>query len=127
MPPLWRFLADVVLGLHYAFMAYLVLGGFIAWRWPRTTPFHVAAAIWAVLIVTTKIPCPLTSLQNNLRERAGLPPLGNSFVNLYLRGHFYPSDAQMPAQAVLGLVILVSWTGLAWLLVQQRHQKRIAH
>jgi Protein of Unknown function (DUF2784) len=111
MDTLWRELADGVAGLHYAFMAFLVVGGFLAWRWRWLIWVHVVAVVWAVLIVTTHIPCPLTALQNHLREMAGQRPLSDSFINLYIRGTFYPEGQQPLAQAVLGMVVLASWIG----------------
>ena len=114
-------LADAVVGVHYAYMAYLVVGGFIAWRWPRTIWAHAVAVAWAVAIVTTKVPCPLTALQNTLRESAGRPPLSDSFINLYIRGTFYPADQQTIARALIGAVVVVSWVGFVLL---QRRRKR---
>src|SRR5581483_7329124 len=84
----WRWLADAVVGLHYAYMGYMLLGGFLAWRWLRTIWLHVLAVVWAVSTVTTKIPCPLTAPQNHFRESAGRRPLGDSFINTYVRGTF---------------------------------------
>lgn len=118
MDTVWRGLADLAVTAHYAFMAYLVLGGFLAWRWRRSIWTHAAAAAWAVLIVTTKIPCPLTALQNHFRENAGMHPLSNSFINLYIRGTFYPADQQTVSQIVIGVIIIASWIGFARL---QRH------
>ena len=31
----YRLLVDLVVSLHLAFLAFVVLGGFLAWRWPR--------------------------------------------------------------------------------------------
>jgi hypothetical protein len=107
----WRVLADVVVGFHYAFMAFLVVGGFLAWRWRWLIWPHVIAVVWAVLIVTTHIPCPLTALQNHLRESAGQQPLSDSFINLYIRGTFYPQGQQSLSQAVLGVVVIAAWIG----------------
>lgn len=111
MRDVWLGLADSVVAIHYAFMVYLVVGGFIAWRWRKTIVLHVLAAIWAVLIVTTKVPCPLTALQNQFRERAGEQPLSSSFINLYVRGTLFPSNQQTISQALLAVVIIVSWIG----------------
>jgi hypothetical protein len=119
---LWRGLADVVVAAHYAFMVYLVIGGFVAWRWPKTIWAHVVTVAWAVLIVTTKVPCPLTALQNHFRESAGQRSLSDSFINVYIRGTFYPVDQQTLARVVLGVVIIASWIGFARL--QRRHPVR---
>jgi uncharacterized protein DUF2784 len=116
----WRALADVVVGFHYAFMGFLVVGGFLAWRWRWLIWAHVVAVVWAVLIVTTHIPCPLTALQNHLREMAGQRPLSDSFINLYIRGTFYPEDQQPLGQAVLGVVVLTAWIGFVRLRPRQQ-------
>jgi hypothetical protein len=57
------------------------------------------------------VPCPLTALQNTLREHAGQPPLSDSFINLYVRGTLFPTNLIGLAQAVVGVVVLGSWAG----------------
>jgi hypothetical protein len=121
MNTLWRGLADGVVAVHYAYVAYLVVGGFIAWRWPRTIWLHVVAVGWAVAIVATKVPCPLTALQNHFRESAGLRPLSDSFINLYVRGTFYPADQQTTARVVLGAVVLGAWIGFVRIQRRRKH------
>jgi hypothetical protein len=109
----WQGLAAIVVGVHYAYLGYLVVGGFIARRWPRTIWVHAVAALWAVLIVTTKVPCPLTALQNRFRENAGERPLGTSFIDGYVRGTLYPSGHQLLAQAATAVVVIASWVSFA--------------
>jgi len=107
----WRALADVVIGVHYAFLAYLVVGGFIAWRWRKTIWLHVGAAVWGILIIATKVPCPLTALQNQFRENAGMHSMGTSFINIYVKGTLYPASHQTIVQLAIALVVLASWIG----------------
>ena len=118
MHTLWRGLADAVVAVHYAYMAYLIVGGFIAWLWRWTIWAHAAAVAWAIAIIATKVPCPLTALQNHFRHSAGERPLSDSFINLYIRGTFYPADQQTIARVVLAVIVLASWIGFA--LVQRR-------
>jgi len=47
---IYRILADAVLVLHLAFVASVVLGGFLLRRWPKLIYAHVPVAIWGVLI-----------------------------------------------------------------------------
>ena len=108
----YRLLADGVAGVHYAYLAYLLAGGFVAWRWPRTIVAHAVAAIWAVLVIMHEVPCPLTAAQNALRERGGEPPLPDSFINSYVRGTFYPADHEVEARVVVAGLVAVSWAGL---------------
>ncbi|WP_304044477.1 DUF2784 domain-containing protein [Jatrophihabitans endophyticus] len=74
-------LAYCVVGLHFAFLAYVVLGGFLAWRWPVTLVTHLAAVVWGVLIVVAHLLCPLTWAMNELRDLAGERHHTHSFIN----------------------------------------------
>jgi hypothetical protein len=120
----YRVLADGVAGLHYAYLAYLLAGGFIAWRWPRTIAAHIVAAIWAVLIIATPVPCPLTAAQNALRELGGQPPLPDSFINIYIRGTFYPASHETDVRVMVAGIVAVSWIGLALRQVRRAQRER---
>jgi hypothetical protein len=69
---IFRTAADVVVGVHAAFVIFVVLGGLLVVRWPRLVWVHVPAAVWGVLIEFTGWICPLTPAENYLRERSGL-------------------------------------------------------
>src|SRR6185437_7292842 len=71
----WRWSGDGVVALHSAYLAYLLVGGFVAWRWPKTIVPHALAALWAVLMMATPVDCPLTTLQQEFRRLAGQAPL----------------------------------------------------
>ena len=77
----YRWLATAALALHFGYMAYLVLGGFVAWRWPRTIWLHLGAVVWGLLIISGTVDCPLTYAENWARERAGLTRLSQGFVD----------------------------------------------
>lgn len=111
--PLYEALADLMIGLHFAFLAYLVLGGFLAWRWPITIVTHVAAAIWGVLIVAAHLLCPLTWAMNEFRDLAGDHHHTHSFINAYVKGVLYPAHAELATQALVAAVVIVSWIGFA--------------
>jgi Protein of Unknown function (DUF2784) len=111
MQAFWRWLADGVAAVHLGYLGYLATGGFIASRWPRTIVAHVIAAGWGAVIVTTDAPCPLTALQNNLRERAGQDPLSASYIDTYVRGRLFPADRLGVVQGIVAVLVLVSWVG----------------
>src|SRR5512144_400354 len=106
-----RLLADVVAVIHLGFLGYVVAGGFLAWRWPRSLMPHTLVVGWAALIVTLGPPCPLTGLQDWLRARAGLPPLPGGFIDNYVEGVLYPAELTPLIQAVAVLAVAVSWYG----------------
>jgi hypothetical protein len=125
MSTTWRVLADAVVGVHFAFLAYVIFGGFVAWRWRWTIVTHLAAAIWAALIIFVKIPCPLTALQNQFREWAGEPPFRAGFIDTYVTGRFYPTGDARLVQVLVAAVVLVSWVGYArrWRRISAQRQQ----
>jgi hypothetical protein len=102
-----RALADGVVLLHAAFVAFVMLGGFLAWRWRVVLWAHVPAALWGAAIEYAGWMCPLTPLENALRARAGLEGYRGGFVEHYVIPLLYPAGLTRPAQAVLGTVVVV--------------------
>lgn len=110
----YRLLADATVVVHLLFVVYVVIGGFLAWRWRRTIVVHVPAAVWGVGAVAFGITCPLTHLENWARMRAGesgLPPSG--FIDHYLTGVIYPESALGLVRLLVLASIIVSWVGYA--------------
>jgi hypothetical protein len=121
----YRWLAIAVVGLHFAYLAYLVAGGYLAWRWPISFLPHLIAVGWGVLVIAVQAPCPLTWLQNTLREHGGERRLDMSFIDTYVRGVFFPADHEVAARALVALIVAVSWIGPP---VRRAHAaKRVAH
>jgi hypothetical protein len=107
----WKELASVFLALHFAFMAYVLLGGFLAWKWPKAIWFHLPAIGWGIALIGFGLNCPLTYGQNWARGHAGEAPLTRGFVDTYIEGVLYPERFVHVAQAVLALIVLVSYVG----------------
>lgn len=103
----YRLLADLVVVLHGAFVGFVVLGGFLAWRWRPLVWAHVPCAIWGALIEFKGWICPLTPLENYLRRRAGLEGYAGGFVEHYVIPALYPAGLTRPAQALLGALVVV--------------------
>lgn len=99
---LFRLLADLVVAVHALFVAFVVLGGFLAWRWPRLAWVHVPAAVWGVLIEYAGWICPLTPLENEFRMRAGLEGYPGGFIEHYVIPLLYPAGLTPVRQLVLG-------------------------
>lgn len=99
-------LADAVLLLHLAFILFVVLGGFLAWRWPRLAWLHLPAAAWGALIEFGDWPCPLTPLENHLRALAGEAGYAGGFIEHYLLPLVYPEALTRELQIALGLGVV---------------------
>ncbi len=103
----YRVLANAVVSIHALFILFVVLGGFLAWRWRWVAAIHIPCAIWGVLIEYRGWICPLTPLENALRAKAGQQGYSGGFVEHYLLPTIYPSDLTPRVQALLGTFVLV--------------------
>lgn len=118
----YRLLVDLTVLAHFLFLAYLVVGGFVAWRWRRTIWFHIPVVAWGFSTVLIGIDCPLTHLENWSRERAGMAGLPSSgFIDHYLTGVIYPESALGLVRILVLISVLTSWIGYG-VIVQRSHR-----
>jgi Protein of Unknown function (DUF2784) len=106
-----RVLADVVVVVHLAFIAFVAIGGLLAWRWPKVLWVHVPAVVWALGIVTIGYSCPLTTLEDDLRSRAGEHVYPGGFVAHYLDDVLYPERFKALARLLVAVLVIVGWVG----------------
>ena len=116
-----RLLADAVLLLHFGFLAFVVGGALLVWRWPRLAWLHLPALAWGAYVVLAGEICPLTPLENALRQAGGASGYEGSFIEHYLLPLIYPGAVQGPAgrgvQVTLGTALVAVNAGvyaLAW-------------
>lgn len=88
--PTWGLMADGVVLLHTAYVAFVVfglaaipIGAALGARWVRNFPFRVThgaamGLVFAEMLIG--ILCPLTVLENRLRWRAGMHGYADGFV-----------------------------------------------
>lgn len=111
----YRVAADLVVVVHLAFVAFVVAGGLLCFRWPRTPWVHLPAAVWGVIIEWTGGTCPLTPLENLLRRLGGEAGYGGGFVAHYLLPVLYPPGLTRPVQLALGTgVVIVNGVVYLW-------------
>ena len=108
----YRGLAFAVAGLHFAFVLYVALGGLVALRRPWTVGLHLAAVAWGVLVLVASVRCPLTSAEDWLRARGGLPRLPGGFIDRYVEGVIYPARFTPLVQALVATVTVACWITL---------------
>jgi hypothetical protein len=95
---------------HFAFIGYLVVGGFVALRWRHTIVVHVLTATWAVAIETVDFTCPLTTLERWARAHAGMAPLpSDGFIAHYITGVLYPANWIGAVEIAVFVVVVASW------------------
>ena len=103
---LYHVLADLVVLVHLTFVLFAVLGGFLLLWWRRCTWVHLPAVLWAALIEFTGWVCPLTPLENWLRESGGGSGYRAGFVEHHILPILYPDSLTRPSQVALGAFVL---------------------
>jgi hypothetical protein len=122
---IYRYAADAVLLLHLAFIVFAVLGGLLIVWWRGVLFLHLPALVWGVFVELTGRICPLTSLENTFRIKAGTAGYSESFVEHYLLGVIYPDGLTREIQYVLGaLVAVINFVIYLWLFYYLRQGNR---
>lgn len=107
MVALAALLAGSLVILHLAFVIFAAAGALLALRW-RVVPWvHVPAAGWATYIELSGGVCPLTPLENQLRDSAGLGNYSGDFVARYMFPVLYPDGLTREAQIVIGVLVFL--------------------
>ena len=119
----YRFLADLIVVVHFAFLLFVVTGGLFALRWPKTAWVHVPAAVWGALIEFFGWICPLTPLEIALRHRGGEAAYTGGFIAHYVMSVLYPDGLTRGIQVVLG-VLVVALNGLVYAGLVTRARRR---
>ena len=102
----YRALSNLVLLFHLAFVLFVVLGGFLVLKWKSLAWFHVPAFLWGALIELAGWVCPLTPLENWLREKDGGLVYRTDFIEHYILSLLYPTTITRNSQIILGLFVL---------------------
>ncbi|TCS39274.1 uncharacterized protein DUF2784 [Paucimonas lemoignei] len=119
---IYRLLADAVLILHFAIVAFLVgglvmimIGNLLGWSWVNRLWFrtgHLAAIGIVVLQSWAGIDCPFTTLEAWLRYKAGMPAYGETFIEHWLAAWLFyeaPWWTFVTAYSAFGLLVAIAW------------------
>lgn len=120
-------LSDLVVIIHFAFVLFVIAGGLLLFlRWWLVFA-HLPAFVWGALVEFTHWICPLTYLEDWLRERAGVAAYQGDFVTHYLMPILYPAHLTAHIQIILGgLVIVINvviYAILLWRWQKIRHDQ----
>ena len=105
----YHLLADAVVLLHFAFLAFVVLGGLLVLRWPKVAWFHLPMAAWGAFVELYLHYCPLTPLENWLRRRGELVTYDTGFIAHYIVPVIYPPGLTSGVQLFLGILLVVGY------------------
>lgn len=129
---LYRLAADAILLLHWAFVAFVVVGlvlvfagGVMKWRWVRSPVFrliHLACIVFVAGQAWLGRICPLTVWENDLRRMAGEETYPGSFIAYWLdRWLYFDAPMWVFAVAYSAFAALVL---LSFVLVPVRQKQR---
>ena len=124
---IYFFLADLLVIFHFLFILFVVFGGLFVFKWPRVICLHIPAAVWGGLIEIQGWLCPLTPIENRLRQAADVTAYKDGFIEHYLVPVIYPTELTREDQLFLGLsVLILNGIVYIWVLLRRLRKKRSA-
>jgi len=104
---IYLILAELVIAIHFLFIAFNVLGGLLA-IWKKWIPFiHIPAVIWGTSIIILGGTCPLTPLEKFLRKMGGAEGYSGGFIGHYITPIIYPGGVTREIQIILGITAII--------------------
>jgi len=98
--------ADLVVVAHFGYVLFVLFGALLVFRWRRIAWLHVPAAAWGIAIEWSGWICPLTPLENYLRDRSGQPVFGGDFIEHHVFSLLYPEVLTRGTQIMLGCLVI---------------------
>ena len=100
----FRFLANVVLAIHLAWIFFMIIGPFL-FSLPKLRIFHPFGLLAVFIMEILAVPCPLTHLEEWLiRHQDPSFSYGGSMIQYYLIRLVYPD---LPPSLILSLTLLL--------------------
>ncbi|NCC28771.1 MAG: DUF2784 domain-containing protein [Gammaproteobacteria bacterium] len=115
--------ADGLVLLHAFFIAFVVLGGLLALRWPLVAYLHLPCLLWGIAIEFGGFICPLTPLEVQWRLAAGEGGYSGGFIDHYIMPLIYPPGLTRGTQILLGFSLLLG-NGLLYRYLWQKRGRR---
>ncbi len=111
-----RILGNLVLGFHFAFVVFSVLGGFLV-LWKRWIAWlHVPSVLWSSFVDLFSHVCPLTPLENRFRRLAGQAGYESGFIEHYITPLVYPRGMPRRMELIAGYSVLI-WNAFVYAIV----------
>ena len=104
---IYSLLADIVFWLHLLFVGFVLFGGILVLRWRKLIWIHIPVAVWGIIVEWANFVCPLTPLENYLRELGGRKAYDISFTEEYLYPLLYIQNLDRELQFILGLLVVL--------------------
>jgi len=119
-----RLAADLLVIIHLIFIIFVVTGGFLVLKWRRMLYLHIPAAVWGAFIEFQGWICPLTPLEQHLRQAGGQSVYSGGFVEHYVESIVYPAGLTREMQIFFGIVVIaINLMTYGWLLIGLQRDK----
>jgi hypothetical protein len=112
-------LANLVVLLHFAFIVFVVGGALLLFHSRWWALLHIPAFAWGALIEFKGWICPLTPLENALRDKAGQGGYAGGFIEHYLTRVIYPAGLTPRIQVAIGAFVLALNVLLYWWILRR--------
>ncbi len=119
---IYQTLADLVLLAHAAFIAFVMFGGLLALWKPLIALLHLPALVWGAVVIAMGWICPLTPLENSLRQMAGNEGYTGGFIEHYLLLAIYPPGLTRGMQTLLAVLLVLGNLGVYTFLYYRRRR-----
>jgi hypothetical protein len=104
---LFRLLTDTIVIVHFAFLAFVVGGGFLVRRYRRLIVPHLLALAWGIYVEAMPgMLCPLTPLENHFARLAGAEGYEGGYIEHYLVPIIYPDGLTPTVQRWLAMALI---------------------
>ena len=120
----YRLLADFVVLFHFVFILFVLSGGLLVLRWRRLAWVHAPSSAWGISTELFGWWCPLTPLENWLRENSGRSGYDTGFIEHYIMPIVYPTGLTREVQLFLGGAVLLINGVIYGVLVHRFFQER---
>jgi hypothetical protein len=111
-----RTLGELVLGFHFAFIVFALLGGLVVLWKSWIAWLHLPSVVWSALVNLFSWVCPLTPLENSFRDLAGQAGYEGGFIQHYIAPVVYPSGMSRSMELIASFSVLI-WNVVIYTLV----------
>lgn len=126
MPTVWLLASWLIALSHLTVIVYVVVGGPLALRWPRSARAHLIVAVLVGGVFALGMDCPLTVWQKALLERAGRPVYSGGFIEHYLVHPLTGTGMTPTVNAVIVALWVVPTVASYTVLVRRQYRTRLA-
>ena len=109
-------------GCTRCFNPVCIVGGLLVLRWRWVAWIHLPVVTWGALVELMSWVCPLTPLENWLREAAGGQGYTSGYIEHYLIPIIYPAGLTHDIQILLGIFV-ITINLIIYAVIIQRHYR----